>query len=795
MTAANPAARAAPARAEFPRAPAEGWLTLGLLMAMLLILAWAVDDARWAGVGAGNQSQTGFLTWAVVLGALWGFVSAKSTLPALAAHALGAILATVFLIVAVSGVLLEDPDLPARVEALNESLRRFHHDLFVEGIRSRETTVFLLGIGAVAWATGHFAAFSIFRRRRTFDALFVTALLMLAQVSLTILAQYSYLIAFSAAALLLVVKMNLVDQRQGWLRRHISDNGDVSALYMRSGLTFVAIALIGSVFLAATASSAPLARLWRNADRDLVRWGNELNRIVGGVSGAAKGPGGLFGTSQTIRGVWESSDAPVLRAASNTGEGLYWRAATYDAFDGNTWLQLDRAAPVQVAAGQPLLAPTREAVAPGRGLRTVELNVTALDLGGDLLLTPEAPLSVDRGANVFTNTPGGPLAAIESVEPLNSGDSYRVAALVRVEGEGNGGLTANQLAAAGVSYPAWTRRYVQIRPNSVGDLTYRVADEIVAGLPRDKRNPYHIAEAVQDYLYSTGGFRYSNDVRGLCGGEKLVDCFLRTKIGYCEYFATGMAMLLRTQQIPARVAMGYLPGRQLADGTWEVNRGAAHAWVEVYFPRYGWIRFDPTPGNQENNQRPTRLEAGTPVATPQAGDAGADRPSPNFDREDPGDPAQGAREAPTAAPGTPAPAPASGDGGPFAVLVPLGLVLLAAVLVLLAWTRSAPVPEPDVAYRGVVRIAGRFGYGPRPTQTAYEYAAVLGELLPRVRKDLEVVARAKVHATYAPPSVATAAIEGLREAYRRVRIGLLRLAVRRVRAVRFSLPRSVRARR
>jgi hypothetical protein len=214
----------------------------------------------------------------------------------------------------------------------------------------------------------------------------------------------------------------------------------------------------------------------------------------------------------------------------------------------------------------------------------------------------------------------------------------------------------------------------------------------------------------------------------------------------------------------------------------------------VYFPRYGWVRFDPTPGNQENNQRPTRLEAGAPVATPPAGDADTARPSPNFEREDAADPARRPGEGETDAPAA-APATAPGDPGPLAVLVPVGLVLLAGALVLLAWVRSSPAPEPDVAYQGVVRIAGRFGYGPRPTQTAYEYAATLAELLPRVRKDLEVVARAKVHATYAPPAVASAAVEGLREAYRRVRIGLLRLAVRRARGLRVSLPPVVRRRR
>ena len=766
---------------ELPRSPAEGWLPLGLLLVMLVAIALAVDEARWAGIGTGNSSQTAFLLWAVVLSALWGFVSAKSELSPIRAHVIGALLATPFLLLAISGVLTGSQDLPVRIEALNESLRRFHHDLFIEGIRSQETTVFLLGLGIVAWATGQFSAFAIYRRHRPLDAVFVTGLLMLTEVSATILVQYNYLLIFTAAALLLVVRMNLFAQRMAWARRRIGDTGDLSAVYMRSGLTFVVFALLGSMFLAATASSAPLASIWRGRDRDLVRIGSELNRIVGGVSGAAKGPSGLFGASQTIRGVWESSSAPVFRAVTSDGAGHYWRAATYDGFDGTSWLQLERSEFAAVEPGAPLLSATTEAVSPGPGRLRVEARVTAFDLG-DILLAPESPLTVDRRAAVFTNSAGGPLASIEAADGLIGGDSYTLTALVRAQGEENGGLTANQLAAAGVNYPAWTRRYVEIRPNSIGPLTYQTAERIVAALPRNQRDPYHVAQAIQDYLYSDGGFEYSTDVRGMCASERLVDCFLREKVGYCEYFATSMVMLLRTQQIPARLAMGYLPGRRLADGSWEVDRSAAHAWAEVYFPRYGWVRFDPTPGNRENGQRPARLEAGAPVPSPSAGAAGDDATTPQFGEGRSDDERE--RGADASADPAAAPAETSQDqpgNAAATVLVMLSLLLGGAALLAWAYLRRAPPPAPDLAYRGVARLAGRFGYGPRPTQTAYEYAGSLGELVPRVRTDLEVVARAKVQATYAARPAADDLLAGLRDAYRRVRVGLLRLAVRRAR--------------
>src|SRR6185312_4519207 len=76
----------------------------------------------------------------------------------------------------------------------------------------------------------------------------------------------------------------------------------------------------------------------------------------------------------------------------------------------------------------------------------------------------------------------------------------------------------------------------------------------------------------------------------------VTDYFLfDAKAGYCEYFATAMTVLLRADNIPARMVTGYLPGARQADGRFLSRESQAHAWVEVYFPQYGWITFDPTP--------------------------------------------------------------------------------------------------------------------------------------------------------------------------------------------------------
>ena len=110
----------------------------------------------------------------------------------------------------------------------------------------------------------------------------------------------------------------------------------------------------------------------------------------------------------------------------------------------------------------------------------------------------------------------------------------------------------------------------------------------------------------------------------------------------------------------------------------------------------------------------------------------------------------------------------------------LALVVLAVAVA--AWARG-PRGEvsPESAWQTLSRTASRLGFGPRPTQTVYEYAAALGELVPVAEKDLQTVAEAKVETAYAGVRLGGARLDAVRDATRRLRISLLRLALRRPR--------------
>jgi transglutaminase-like putative cysteine protease len=766
--------------------PAEGWLSLAALLVMLAVMALAVDDARWAGTGLEGRSQTAFLATDVLLAALWGFAGAKLRWPSLLVHIVGAIAATAFLIVAVAAAIPAAPsdglapitDDPLRVVNLMRSLVHFLHDVLVLQIRSDQTSAFLLVVGGVAWASAQFAAFAIYRRHRPMSAVMLLGLLLLASMSLTVKDQFWFLVVFSLAALLLLVRLSLAEQRGVWAHGRLGDEAAAFGLYLRNGVAFIVVALIGALLLTSNASSDPLRGLWNGTQDQLLAWGLELDRIAGGITGAARGPSGLFSSADTIRGFWAASDEPVLTVRSSDGHGYYLRGATYDDFDGHTWRQLDRAVGPTVTPGGDLLTGTADAVKEGKGRRSLTLTFTPKQWVGDVLLSPPDPVSTTRAVQLVTAGDAGAFSAVTISDPIRPGVQFQVTALVRSD-PALGGVTGNQLAAAGTSYPEWARRYVAVQAGSIGPVVKETADRLVGQLAATQRDPFHIATAFQEYLYGGHQFTYDTDVQGRCPASMSVaDCLLTQRHGYCEYFATTMVMMLRTQQIPARYVVGYLPGRSTDSGAYTVTRSAAHAWVEVYFPAIGWIQFDPTPGNVENGQTPTELPAGPAVATPSPvpGSSAGPARTPSFG-EEPNDAAPRRSHPPQVA-GT----AGSSGGTPPATLIGAGVLgtgILAVVFVtVILPRRRRRILSPEAAYTGIARLATRFGYSPRPAQTVYEYTEMLGSLVPAALPDLQFVARAKVESTYGHRALAGVRVRVLASAYGRLRVSLLRLALR-----------------
>ena len=752
-------------RLRLPRGPEEGWLTLGLVALMTLCVAWSIDDAAWV---LGRGEWTDFLTWAALGGVAIGAIGAKAGWGRLTAHAIGAAFAALLVPLVVGGIVVPDAPPGVAYEATAAAAWRAFSDLILDGLSAtRQTGHHLLVLGCLVWATGQFAASAVFRHHRPLGAVIVVGAVLIGNMSATVRPQIWFIVFFTLASLFLLIRQHAREEQTTWVRRRIGDPGAVGALYLRGGTIFILIAVLSAFTLTTSARSAPLAGAWEGVKPLVLEVSAAIQRFLPNGEGRTIGSV-LFGPSVTVRGLWSTEDGEALEIQVPVGdrEPYYWRVMTYDAFRANgTGWDASIGASISRAAGTPLLADTLEAPVPD-GRREVTFLVTPLDQVGSWGFSPDVPQLVDREARVDLTEENGHFTGFQ----VNGRSQYRVTALVRVEGdETAGAITANKLKAAGQVYPQdIIDRYLGFDPSVIGEDAQKLLDDVKAAAGS---NPYDLTVALRNELQSRD-FTYVEDVRrNDCGNRsELVECFVHFREGYCQHYSSTMAILLRAAGIPTRWVQGYLPGvRDRVTGIEIVGNDRAHAWVEVYFPTYGWVMFDPTGGDRSVAEDPIE---GSPVpsASPSA------RPSlvvpSGRDQEGP------SRRPGTLPPGT-SPPNTPGLGGPLVIvtLVVLGAVGLIAAF---AWRRGPRGPTtPDGAFGGVARLAARFGFGPRPTQTAYEYAAALGDVLPNVRPELHTVATAKVEVAYGRRALGDDQLRAVRDAYRRLRVSLLRLAFRR----------------
>jgi Transglutaminase-like superfamily len=744
--------------------PAEGWSSVLLLVVMAALVGWAIDDSRWV---LGDSTLTDFLPWAGILGTLWGVVAAKTDRGRLVAHVGGAILATMYLFLVIGTQLAPGESIGGLLGATSRSVTAAYVDLVVRGHQTTtELGHFLLVLGMITWSAGHFAGYTAFAHRRPVAAILVPGAILLANVVLTIRDQYPLLVVYSLAGLLFLVRFHVADEQRAWARHRIGDVSDAVGLSLRVGATFVGVAVLGALLLAQSATSAPLAGAWPGLNQSFTELAKQVVRYFPAGGPGTRITGTQFLDSVTVTGVWVTDSTPILTIQTPAGSPrMKWRAVAYDRLTGSTWTW-SQSAEVSVGASDGLLAGTRDAPLDSVSYVPAVYQVSGL-AAGSIVVTPGIPTRLSRTADV-TLIQGGADTAFGRILPAG-GNSYTLEALLPDLSNPNDpkALTANRLRAAGTDYPAdLLATYTAIEPGTVGAETRALLAQIMNGAK--PTTPYDTARAIEAYLRDSQHFTYTTDVSNVdCGGRGVVDCFVYSRKGYCEHYASTMVMMLRAEGIPARFVEGFLPGDRNASGVETIRRSGAHAWVEVWFPGAGWVAFDPTGGGVG---LPLVLPAGPAVANPvpsaSAGGSGGPGASRRVGIDEPGGAAGAGSSGSFRTPGI---------GPIIVVVIPFSAALLGLVFVVLRRRFGRPA-EPIAVYRTVAGLAGRLGYPRRPTQTVYEYLGSLSDVVPGVRPDLQLVARSAVEATYGQRRFGPDRLSALGEAQRRLRVTLLRLA-------------------
>lgn len=160
-----------------------------------------------------------------------------------------------------------------------------------------------------------------------------------------------------------------------------------------------------------------------------------------------------------------------------------------------------------------------------------------------------------------------------------------------------------ELQAASADFPQEIRDvYLQL-PERLDPRVRALADNVTSRSSTE----YERVSAITSYLKSH--YRYTLDLQGPVSADPLANFLFVRRAGHCEYFATALTIMLRTIGVPARYVTGFAPGEYNdVAGDYIIRASDAHAWVEVYFPGYGWLTFDPTPaGNGQHGGMLDRL--------------------------------------------------------------------------------------------------------------------------------------------------------------------------------------------
>jgi transglutaminase-like putative cysteine protease len=309
------------------------------------------------------------------------------------------------------------------------------------------------------------------------------------------------------------------------------------------------------------------------------------NQIIGG-NPQADGNNGKGRTIRrinpilTLRNDLRSTDNTELltyRTSVTNPEPL--RIVTSDVFDGENWSPSTMPIP-QVNRAQ-------DGLPPPPGLSTDVRTVTAqTQISIGLLSETYLPLPYPT---TKVDAPGTWLYDDKTLNVI--GDGQTTQGLTYTVQHLDVQPTAEQLANSEAPPAGVLTQYLSL-PTLPGVIT-RTAHDVAKG-----GSNYEQAIRLQRWFRRDGNFTYSTDAPTTQPGDSGTDAivaFLHQKRGYCVHFASTMAVMARILGIPARVAVGFLPGVRRADGTYVISAHDAHAWPELYFQGVGWVRFEPTP--------------------------------------------------------------------------------------------------------------------------------------------------------------------------------------------------------
>ncbi len=718
-----------------------------LTAVLVLVVTWAVGATGWTR----GLNMLGFVGLGVIL---IGVMLARSALPGFVAHLFSLVIGISWSFWVTSRLLPPHYTWLERWENLAWRLYYWYSQA-LQGGTSYDNLMFILQMGVILWATGYLTIWLVLRSGKAWQAIVPGGLVLLINLYYAPRDITMWFLVYLIIALVLLLRFNLLAQQTKWRAEEVFFRPDIGFDFLRDGLVFSALVVILS-WMAPPIVDAQQIHLFDEFEGSWQEMQGEWNRLFADLNYGDVKAVGTFGQSLNLGGARHLTTDPVMDVQVD-GIGRYWRAAVYDEYTGQGWRSTD-ADSADIGPGAPLSLPIFEARSP------ITQTYMFYRDNSTVLYSMGHPIRLDRSAKAHFNTVpdeqilqygqtnwtshGDPLAEeityLRSRASVDRNETYEVVSAVSQ-------ASISQLQTAGVNYPAWViNRNLQLPP-TITERTRQLARDLTA----EYSNPFDKAQAIEQYLRAT--IKYNEKIEAPPPGVDKVDYILfATQEGYCDYYASSMIVMLRSLGIPARMAAGFAQGQFKSEiNAFHVINADAHSWVEVFFPRYGWVDFEPT--------------AAQPVIIRPSGDENSGSLAggglPNAGRADLGDIPERPENIPIddeAVLGGDIPfginlpwfggsinVPLSG-GGATVIVIGGGILALAAGLFI--WNRrmSQPLDSITALYQQMVRLAGWMGLPLRPWQTPYEHAKILQRHLPAQQNHINAIAGDYVQHTFSP---------------------------------------------
>ena len=435
-------------------------------------------------------------------------------------------------------------------------------------------------------ATVHLALFGVVvrmfsvRRERDYITLAILAFLMvLAAAVLTV--NSVFLFSFAAFMLMAVATFALMEMRRS------SHSADVQARHSTDPqehrhLAFALVRILPALMLMILAGSAAFFFL--------------LPRMSAGyLGGYSYGTDLSSGFRDRVQlgeiGQIQQSNAVVMHVQIDDDSmgrfDLRWRGVALANFDGFAWSNSRGQFVLQRQSDDSFAVPwLQNTVLPSRSTpdlkreKLIHYRVLMEPIGTNVFFLAPWARSVNGEYRVLTADPGGAVYDFDTQHAINR---YEATSDIATP-------LPSELRKASTDFPPQILREY-LRLPAIDPRIPRLAAQIT----NSADNNYDKASALQNYLRTR--FGYTLQLPKVQVSDPLANFLFERKQGHCEYFASAMAVMLRTIGIPSRVVNGFRSDEfNDLTGNYVVRAKDAHAWVEAYFPGYGWQTFDPTPG-------------------------------------------------------------------------------------------------------------------------------------------------------------------------------------------------------